>query len=111
MRVVNVRQEPCTHYVGKGTMGPSGKTTGLGNPFAIATGRPRDVVISQYERWVRKQPELMQRIRELPEDAVLGCWCKPLGCHADVIVKIWKELHGKTYEDEGCPHYGEPHAH
>jgi hypothetical protein len=34
----------------------------------------------------------MERIRALPANAVLGCWCKPGSCHGDVIVKIWKEL-------------------
>ena len=33
------------------------------------------------------QHDLLEVIRELPSDAVLGCWCKPARCHCESIIK------------------------
>lgn len=105
MKVVNVRQENCTHYIGRASSYSETDTLGifanLGNPFAIGSVHSTDSeyarksVIDSFERWARSHPDVMARIKILPEDAVLGCWCKPKACHGDVIVKIWRELHGK----------------
>lgn len=106
MRVVHVKQHPFTHYIGRGWMPkvPTGKQqplhTNLGNPFVITAAGPyvpaqtREDVIRLYEGWARSEPKVLERIRALPEDAVLGCWCKPHDCHGDVIAKLWKELNG-----------------
>ena len=32
-------------------------------------------------------------VLDLPENMILGCYCKPKNCHGDIIIKIWKELH------------------
>jgi hypothetical protein len=99
MHVVHVREKLCTHYIGRGAA-PSGKHAQLGNPFVLRIESARTKVIEEYEEWVRRQPEVMKRIAELPEDAVLGCWCKPRACHGDVIIKIWKELQHSTAPDD-----------
>lgn len=113
MRVVHCRREPYTHHVAR----PSP----LGNPFSHRSSKfevvpvaTRAEAIDMWERyargdieavlrvktipyqhrtWLATPEEMMKLIRELPEDAVLACWCFPLPCHADRIVKIWKELH------------------
>lgn len=97
MRVVNVRTEMCTHYVGRGTA-PNGMWTGLGNPIKLHEEFERLGVLAGFEDWVRHDPgrvaaEYRRRIYALPEHAVLGCWCKPKPCHGDVIIAIWKEMH------------------
>ena len=71
-----------------------GRPGSFGNPFSIDKHGTRDEVIATYEAWARKQPALLEKIKALPEDAVLGCWCAPLPCHGDVIVKLWKEMRG-----------------
>lgn len=93
MRVVNCKKETYTHYIGRpGT---------FGNPFshrsntrALWRRDTREEAISAYEKYARDYQELMDAIRDLPEDSVLGCWCKPQSCHGDVIMKLWEELHG-----------------
>lgn len=52
-------------------------------------------VIEFYEKWVRACLYLAvgRAIEDLPEDAILGCFCHPKDCHGDIIIKIWKELH------------------
>lgn len=102
MRVVHVKSHAFTHYIGRGWMprAPTGKAqpvnAGLGNPFVMRNEADRQQVISQFEAWLRLDAPnaraVVERIRQLPEDAVLGCWCAPRPCHGDVIVKIWKEL-------------------
>lgn len=88
MKVVHCKRERYTHYIGR--PGP------FGNPFAIAHNKTRNMVIFDFEQHARQNKELLQLIYDLPENAVLGCWCKPLSCHGDVIIKLWKELHNKT---------------
>ena len=93
MRVVHCKKEPYTHYIGR--PGP------LGNHFSHRPSKvpgtvmviSREVAIDSFELWARHNPQLMENIRNLPEDTVLGCWCKPQACHGDVIVKLWKEMH------------------
>lgn len=83
MKVVNKLLEHFTVYIGR----PSA----LGNPFVVGEDGTRGEVIKKFEQHARVH--LMEEIRALPEDAVLGCWCKPKPCHGDVIVKLWEELH------------------
>ncbi len=83
MKVVNIKNEGCTVYIGR----PSR----LGNPFHIDEHRTRAKAIEMYESYARRVR--MHDIRELPSDAILGCYCSPKPCHGDVIIKIWKELH------------------
>lgn len=99
MRVVNLSKEhTCTHYCGRlssyNTM-KHGHFMDLGNPFRMVSNSPkeRELAISRFESWARAMPGVLGRIRDLPKDAVLGCWCKPAACHCDVIVKIWTEFH------------------
>lgn len=98
MRVVNVRHAACTHYVGRGRA-PSGVGLGLGNPFPVEKyGRARS--IERFRLWALNRPTVLGKIRRIPRDAVLGCWCKPAGCHADVIIELWKDLHAFDGENE-----------
>lgn len=96
MRVINVRREQCTHYVGRMTSwAGNGMPTQLGNPFPVGIcGRQQ--AIDKFEAYARNSPEILARINALPEDAVLGCWCAPMPCHANVIAKLWKEMHGQS---------------
>ncbi len=95
MKVVNLKKEKYTVYIGRGSI--------FGNPYKIGKNGTREEVIKKYEKYLRtvlfgaKKPgkaTLLKAIFYLPEDAVLGCFCKPKPCHGDIIIKIWKELHG-----------------
>ena len=90
MRVVHCKKENYTHYIGR--PGP------WGNPYVLKNEDQRDLILEQYEKYARMN--LMEKIAALPEDAVLGCWCKPkYKCHGDVILKLWNEIHGKPKFD------------
>jgi len=95
MRIVNLYKEKYNVFIGRGSI--------FGNPFKIQVVGSRKKSISLYENYVRKQIagvisgdnsiKLPKAIYDLPEDAILGCYCKPKACHGDIIIKIWKELH------------------
>ena len=62
------------------------------NPFKIdKPGKLRDgtraEVIAKHRAWIMKQPELMAALPEL-RGKDLACWCAPLPCHADVLLKL-----------------------
>ena len=97
MKVVNLRKEKYTIYIGRGSI--------FGNPFKIGKDGNREEVIQKYEKWIRKwlwnkaffkQCPLGNAIWKLPENAILGCYCKPKACHGDIIIKIWKELNDNS---------------
>lgn len=83
-RVVHCKRESFDVYIGR----PSK----WGNPFKVGKGDPgsRLIAISKYEEWVKTQPELMAALPEL-KGKTLGCWCHPLQCHGDVLVRLANE--------------------
>lgn len=72
------------------------RATKWGNPFThekdkrtlakhvVAT---REIAIAKYEEWIQQQPHLMAALPTL-KGKVLGCWCKPLACHGDVLARL-----------------------
>jgi len=60
------------------------------NPFSVKKFG-REGCITQYEKHIRANKELMKRLPELA-GKVLGCWCKPEACHGDVLVKLVSEV-------------------
>lgn len=85
-RVVNRRLYPFDVYIGRGSR--------WGNPFSHKEGtqalfvvKTRAQAIERYEEWILKQPELLAALSEL-KGKVLGCYCKPLACHGDVLARF-----------------------
>jgi hypothetical protein len=72
-----------------------GRPSCWGNPFShleqsraefkVAT---REEAISKYREWLLSQPELVERAKAELRGKVLGCFCRPLSCHGDVLVEI-----------------------
>ena len=56
------------------------------NASKYVNEKAREDCINKYEEYLTNNEELMGQLKEL-EGKVLGCWCKPLGCHGDVLVK------------------------
>lgn len=61
------------------------------NPYRIGKDGNRKEVIEKYEFYLKANKELMEDIMLL-DGKVLGCYCKPLPCHGDVIVKIIEQM-------------------
>ena len=62
-----------------------------GNPYHIGTHGQRAAVIARYESYVRQMPDLLAALPEL-KGKRLGCHCKPLVCHGDVLVRLVAEF-------------------
>ena len=78
--VINVRlTNNYDVYIGRGSP--------WGNPFHIGVDGTREEVIQKYREWLLQQPHLMAKLPEL-QGLALGCWCKPLPCHGDVLAKL-----------------------
>jgi len=85
MRVTTKWDPTMTQYIGRPSV--------FGNPYPMRSEQDRELVIQQFERYARSNATLLQHIKALPKDAVLGCYCASKACHGDVIIKLWKEIH------------------
>lgn len=72
-----------THGVPEGAV-YVGRPTKWGNPFKIGPDGGRSEVISQYREWLATSGLDPTELRG--KDLV--CWCKPLPCHADVLLEL-----------------------
>lgn len=61
------------------------------NPFKIDTKDSRNDVIRKYEIYIKKkldeEPDLVNKLLKL-KGKNLGCWCYPLECHGNVLIKM-----------------------
>jgi hypothetical protein len=64
-----------------------GRPSRWGNPFVIGRDGDRAQVIAKYREWILKNPLLLQQLPRL-RGKRLGCWCKPLPCHGDVLAEL-----------------------
>ena len=65
------------------------------NPFS-SKKYTRSESLRLYEKYIRES-ELYDQLEEL-EGKILGCWCAPLSCHGDVLVKLLKEKSQESLE-------------
>jgi hypothetical protein len=87
-RVVHCKKERADVYIGRPCKSFAGSK--WGNPFLIGRDGDRAQVIQKYREWIVKQSELMGSLDEL-RGKVLGCWCKPLPCHGDVLIELLEQ--------------------
>lgn len=51
----------------------------------------REEAIAAYEEWILTQPQLLEDLYTLKHQ-VLGCFCAPLPCHGDTLVRMAREV-------------------
>ena len=92
--VVHHKKKPYDVYIGRDHNNPDQH---WGNPFVIPIHGDRDVVISQFEKWIKGElcEDLEPKRREWILDnihnlkgKILGCWCAPKACHGDILAKM-----------------------
>jgi hypothetical protein len=99
-KIVNIKQNKCDIYIGRDNT----SREHYGNPFSYnpAWGiecNSREDSITRYSLWLKgNYPDIEPKRREwilshLEElkGKILGCFCKPLPCHGDVLIKLLKE--------------------
>ena len=65
-----------------------GRPSDWGNPFRVGRDGTREEVIAKFESYVlamlKKKPDWLDPLRG--KDLI--CWCVPLPCHADVLLRL-----------------------
>ncbi|MCG7851405.1 MAG: DUF4326 domain-containing protein [Methanosarcinaceae archaeon] len=87
MKVINMKNEMCNVKVDRSSV--------LGNPFKIGKDGNREEVIAKYRSYLNNcilVCDELNRLKDMPDDTVLGCWCKPKSCHGDVVINAVKYL-------------------
>lgn len=81
-KVVNLKSDVFDIYIGRGSI--------WGNPFKISKKFSRKDVIIKYEAWIKEKRKLEPEVYNLSKlkGKRLGCYCRPLACHGDVLVKL-----------------------
>lgn len=90
-KVVHIKSgEPYDIYIGRPSKfgNPYTHKEGTGAPWVVDT---REDAIRLYEEWLREQPELMVAVKKELRGKILGCFCSPLACHGDILLKIANE--------------------
>lgn len=81
--VVNIQQDDYDIFIGRGGQ--------WGNPFIMGVDGTREEVIEKYRQWIMTQPQLLAQLPIL-KGKRLGCYCKPLTCHGDILCELVEEL-------------------
>lgn len=86
-KVVNIRVEKCEIYIGRGSKwgNPFSHIPNSGAPFPVDS---REDAIRAYADWILNQSELLEAAKTELKGKVLGCYCKPMECHGDILLKI-----------------------
>ena len=63
-----------------------GRPSKWGNPFVIGKDGTREEVIAKYEQLLLSRSDLQASLHEL-QGKDLVCWCAPLPCHGDILLK------------------------
>jgi hypothetical protein len=105
LELVNLRSYGWlgTHYIGRSNPKIGLPGSALANPFRIGTHGNRQAVVEAYRRWLWQQVKagLFQGVETAPfQDLMelarqhkaghqlkLSCYCAPLSCHGDVIIR------------------------
>ena len=87
--VVNKRFEQYDVYIGRPSQwgNPFSHQAGTLAKFKVAT---RQEAVDCYRAWILapEQAELRALIKKNLKGKRLGCWCKPLACHGDVLKEM-----------------------
>lgn len=90
MLVVHCKKSAYDVYIGRpGKWG--NPFSHLGDTLAKYRVKSREEAIQAYREWIVRQPELMAALPEL-KGKILGCHCKPLACHGDVLLELCKTI-------------------
>lgn len=101
--VAHVRQKDFTVYIGRAM--PGFTASRWANPHPIRDGITREKSLALYEAHLDellKDPENRRALLDLSGQR-LGCWCKPLGCHGDLLVSAFKKLAGISEDPQAEP--------
>lgn len=62
-----------------------------GNPYIIGSDGTREEVIEKYSKYIDRLTKGFPNVLDELRGKTLGCVCKPLPCHGDVLVERLKK--------------------
>ncbi len=71
---------PGAVYVGRGSS--------FGNPFMTGRDGSRDIVVAKFEKYVKANAYLRNRIKRELAGKDLICFCVPQSCHATYLLEV-----------------------
>jgi hypothetical protein len=86
--IVNLKYDTYDVYIGRGSI--------WGNPFshkndtkALFKVKSRKDALNCYKEWILNGEGqfLLDHLNDI-EGKILGCYCKPMNCHGDILVEI-----------------------
>lgn len=100
--VVNLKYEHYDIYIGR----KYGESFHFGNPFTYIKNIPdtiyvasREISVMRFEQWLEGKIPVFEPRRDwilenlnLLKDKKLGCYCKPLECHGDILKKLVEKI-------------------
>src|ERR1700693_1390920 len=95
---VNFDRSNFTKYIGRAVFSGDGIPASIfHNPFHIGKDGTREEVIEKFAAYwyAPEQWDIRRAAWYFAEDEVLGCWCKPLPCHGDIIAGYLEWRWGK----------------
>jgi hypothetical protein len=80
---------PCAVYIGRKNARYGLMASKWANKFraSIHTHAGHAPAVASYEHWLWSQRHLMDALHELT-GRDLVCWCAPLPCHGDVLLRL-----------------------
>lgn len=99
MTVVNAyNNKNFSIYIGRP---PQGGEWRFGNPFVIGRDGDRKEVVFRFKIWLEtgdtfdcteatkeRRQWILDHLKDLKKDDVLGCFCAPLLCHGNVLIEL-----------------------
>lgn len=82
---------PGSVYIGRGSL--------FGNPFRLAVDGNREQVIAMFQDHLDKNPELQAAVKSQLKGKNLVCFCAPLACHGDILLKLANPAEGLAPAD------------
>lgn len=107
--VCNIRNDFETIYIGRRNRSWEREGSIWANPYKVGDDGSLDEVLNLYRSHVLTNRELLFEIPNL-RGHILGCWCKPKGCHGDVLAEIYTEWVFRTYEEFGPSGFNDPQS-
>lgn len=86
-KLVNIKDEPCDVYIGRGSM--------WGNPYKIGCDGNRTEVIEMYRHYFNEKIVHEEGFKEETQKLwgkKIGCHCTPKLCHGDIIVSYLHKI-------------------
>ena len=91
-RVVHCKSAQYETYIGRPSRWGNPYTHRKSGTKAEVVVRSRDEAIARYKdhiiEQIRKDPSMREAFDREIVGKTLGCWCKPLSCHGDVLAEL-----------------------